>query len=105
MIYINDLRGYVSKLEQKGKIQVGSLSTSRKDRQEDKYIKSYWNAKFVGGKVVEGKIKITKGMLTNEKAENGKYYMNLTAFEWEQDVIPEGFMALTDDEDLNPIPF
>jgi hypothetical protein len=102
MIYINDLRGYASKLEQKGKIIVGTVSTSRKDKQTDKYVKSYWNAKFIGGQVAEGKINITKGMLTNEKAENGKYYVNLTVFEWEQDEVPSGFQQLTEDDDIPP---
>lgn len=101
MIYITELRGFVSKAEKKGKIYVGTLSTSRKDKQTDEYVKSYWNAKFIGGDVADGKIKVSKAMLTNEKAENGKYYVNLTVFEWEQEnAIPEGFAALEDDDEI-----
>jgi hypothetical protein len=88
MIFIDKpLKAYVGKIEQKGKLTVGSVSTSRKDKQTDKYIKSYWNAKFVKAVPVEGKIEITKAMLTNEKVESsGKYYVNLVVLEFEQEV-------------------
>lgn len=86
MIYIDKpIRGYASKIEQKEKITIGTISTSRKDRHTDEYIRSFWNARFIKGVPVEGKIEITKAMLTNEKAQNGKYYVNLVVLEFSQE--------------------
>ena len=105
MIYINnEIRGYVSKVTDKGKYSTATLSTSRKDKQTDEYIKSYWDIKFIGGTPHDGKITITKASMSKEKAKDGKYYLNMAAFEWEQepkDEIPAGFAALDDSEDFS----
>jgi hypothetical protein len=110
MIYINthDQKprwGWASKLERKGKVIVGTVSTSEKD-QDGNYIKSFWNAMFVGGEVHEGKITITKAKIYKKDK-----YTNLTVYEWEQEYkpedesqiqpqIPEGFQALEDDDSI-----
>lgn len=115
MIYINTndpkpIWGWASKLEHKGKVIIGTLSTSEKD-QEGNYVKSYWNAMFVGGEVEEGKISITKAKIYKKKV-NDKEYTNITVYEWDQNhntpkfksedenQTPEsmGFMALEDDD-------
>lgn len=101
MIFLENVRGYASKIEKKGKLTVGTVSTSRKDKQSDEYVKSFWNAKFVKGKPTQGKIEIIKGMLTNEKAENGKYYVNLIVLEFNQ----ESSNGFTPVDDFDECPF
>lgn len=111
MIYINnDIKGYVSKIEEKFGSTYATVSTSRKDKRTDKYVKSYWTFKFVNGTVHDGKITITSSGVSKEKSEkDGKYYENWVAFKWEQEYEPEnenqtpesmGFMALEDDSDI-----
>ena len=100
MIYIDKpIKGYASKIEQKGKICVGTVSTNRKDRQTDEWVKSFWNARFIKGTPTEGKIEITKAMLTNEKAQNGKYYVNLVVLEFTQE---SGFTPAPEEEENLP---
>jgi hypothetical protein len=106
MIYINTddmkpIRGYVKNVEQKYGMTVASISTSRKDKQTDEYIKSYWDVKFANNEVHEGKITIKRMSIKKEKSpKDGKYYLDLYVLEWEQDDIPNGFQALEEDDEI-----
>jgi hypothetical protein len=104
MIFIKEpIKAYVSKIEKKQYWTIGTVSTSRKkEKDSTDYIKSFWNAKFKSDPT-EGKITITKAFLTNEKADNGKYYVNMTVLEFEQEA-KAGFTPV-DDSDSDGLPF
>lgn len=87
MIYIDKpIRGYASKITDRGNFATGTVSTSReKTKGQKDYVKSFWNATFKQAPT-EGKLTITKAIMTNEKSEkDGKYYVNLKVLEFEQE--------------------
>lgn len=87
MIWLNDLKVRVSKLEDKGSYVKATLSTSEK-KQDGTYEYSNWFANLVGGCVnmakdlKEGdKITITKGKVSNVwNKEKKTAYVNMTVF-------------------------
>lgn len=89
MIWLNDVKATVFKIEDKGTYVKAQLSTSEK-KQDSTYENSSWFCSFVGN-AKEGakhlsdkdKITITKGKLTNVyNKEAGKSYLNMTVFEF-----------------------
>lgn len=103
-------RAFVKKVEDKGKIVIATLTTGRKDKQSEKFVNSYWSAKFVGKALDEARtlgegdrIEIKSAIMTKERNEaSGKYYDNLTVFEFE--VIGKGqqqdFHPVDENDDL-----
>lgn len=105
-------RAFVKKVEIKNNMVVGSLSTGRKG-QDDNYINSFWNTRFVGKAsdpattLGEGdRIELTSAIMTKEKsAKDGKYYDNLTVFGFEviskgQAKEGNGFSPAEEEDDL-----
>jgi hypothetical protein len=99
-------KAFVKKVEVKEKFVSATLTTGRKG-QDEKYINSFWNTKFVGkakdaaGQLGEGdRIELTSAIMTKEKATNDKYYDNLTVFGFE--VISKG-KAKEDNAGFKPV--
>lgn len=89
MIWLNDVKATVFKVEDKGTFVKAQLSTSEK-KQDNTYENSSWFASFVGNAKESArhlkekdKITITKGKLTNVYNKEKKVsYLNLTVFEF-----------------------
>jgi len=89
MIWLNDLKVNVYKVEDKGTYVKAQLSTSEK-KQDGTYENSSWFASFVGNSKElarqlkdKDKITITKGKLTNVYNKDKKQsYLNMTVFEF-----------------------
>ena len=89
MIWLNDLKVNVYKVEDKGTYVKAQLSTSEK-KQDGTYENSSWFCSFVGNSKESArqlkdkdKITITKGKLTNVYNKEKKVsYLNMTVFEF-----------------------
>ena len=89
MIWLNDVKATVFKVEDKGTYVKAQLSTSEK-KQDNTYENSSWFTSFVGGAKESAKhlsdkdkITITKGKLTNVYNKEKKVsYCNMTVFEF-----------------------
>jgi len=109
-------KAFIKKVEVKEKFVLATLTTGRKDKQTDKFVNSFWNSKFVGRantsarELGEGdRIEISSAIITKEKAKDGKYYDNLTIFEFTvlakgQTKIQEGG-GFTPTEEEDDLPF
>ena len=90
MLWLNDIKGTVFKVEVGEKLVKGTLSTSEK-KQDGTYENSSWFVAFVGNckekaaKLQEkDRITVTKGKLTNVyNKEQKKSYLNFTIFAFE----------------------
>lgn len=89
MIWLNDLKVNVYKVEDKGTYLKAQLSTSEK-KQDGTYENSSWFASFIGNSKESARqlkdkdrITITKGKLTNVyNKEKKQSYLNMTVFEF-----------------------
>lgn len=87
MIWLNDIKGTVFRVENAGKVVKASLSTSEK-KQDGTYENSSWFVAFVGNckeKAAQledkDKITVTKAKITNVYSkEHKKAFLNFTVF-------------------------